>query len=263
MTRRVLSSLSVAVAAVLITLGASTAPVAGQAPGGTIAGHVRYMGAAVNPIIRMGADPKCNKLYVGKRLTAPTFIVGADGGMANVFVHVDGSFPGTPVPSAPVVLDQRDCMYQPHVLGARVGQMLQVKNGDATGHNVHSLSMAGNAFNTSEPTKGMVFEYKLKAIEMLHIKCDIHAWMNSYVGIVDHPYFAVTGTDGSFTIANVPAGKQTIRVWHEALGPLTQTVDVQAGKSATVDFTYIPGQKPAAGIGVPIHELIVRADVLP
>ena len=98
---------------------------------------------------------------------------------------------------------------------------------------------------------------------MLHIKCDIHAWMNSYVGIVDHPYFAVTGTDGSFTISNVPAGKQTIRVWHEALGPLMQTVDVQAGKSATVDFAYVPGQKPAAGIDVPIHELIVRANVLP
>jgi hypothetical protein len=83
--------------------------------------------------------------------------------------------------------------------------------------------------------------------------------MNSYVAIVDNPYFAVTGTDGSFTIANVPVGKQTVRVWHEAMGPQTQTVDVQPGKMTTVDFTYMPGQKPAAG--AVMNELVVPADV--
>ena len=260
MNRRMLFSFTAAGAAVLIALGVSTMPVAGQAgTGGTIVGHVRYKGPTpVNPVMRMGADPRCNKLYVGKRPTAQTFVVAADGGMANVFVNVDGSFPNAPPSTTPVVIDQKDCMYVPRVVGARTGQMLQVKNGDITGHNVHSLSMARNDFNTSQPTPGMVFEYKLKGVEMLHIKCDFHAWMNSYVGIVDHPYFAVTGTDGSFTIANVPAGKQTIRVWHEAMGLQTQTVDVQAGKMTTVDFTYMPGQKPAAGA---VRELIVPADV--
>ena len=255
--------MSAAGAAVLIALGASMTPVSGQAGMGTIVGHIRYMGPTpVNPIIRMGADPRCNKLYVGKRPTAQTFVVAADGGMANVFVNVDGSFPNTPLPSTPVVIDQKDCMYQPRVVGARVGQTLQLKNGDDTGHNLHALSVAGNDFNTSQPTKGMVFEFKLKANEMLHIKCDIHAWMNSYVGIVDNSYFAATGTDGSFTIANVPAGKQTIRAWHEAMGPQTQTVDVQAGKTTTVDFSYVPGQKPAAaGAGVAVRELVIPATV--
>jgi len=249
---------SAAGAALLITLSATTTPVSGQAGMGTIVGHVKYMGPTpVNPIIRMGADPKCNKLYVGKRPTSQTFVVTADGGMANVLVDVDGSFPNAPASTTPVVIDQKDCMYVPRVIGARIGQTLQVKNDDITGHNVHSLSMAGNNFNTSQPMPGMVFEYKLKAGEMLHIKCDIHAWMNSYVGIVDNPYFAVTGTAGSFTIANVPAGKQTIRVWHEAMGPQTQTVDVQAGTMTTVDFTYMPGQKPAAGAAV--RELVVPA----
>src|SRR6266850_3884790 len=235
MKHQFLSSAMAAGAATVIALGAGTTPVAGQGgAGGTIVGHVHYMGATpVNPIIRMGADPRCNKLYVGKRPTAQTFVVGADGGMANVLVNLEGSFPGAPAATAPAVLDQKDCMYQPRVLGARIGQTLQVKNDDATTHNVHSLSMAGNDFNTSQPTKGMVFEFKLKSGEILRVKCDIHGWMNSYVAILDHPYYSVTGADGSFTIANVPAGKQTVRAWHEVMGPQTQMVDVQAGKTTT------------------------------
>ena len=138
-----------------------------------------------------------------------------------------------------------------------VGQVLELKNGDDTTHNLHALSMAGNDFNTSQPTKGMVFDFTLKAGEMLHIKCDIHTWMNAYVGVVDHPYFAVSGADGSFTIANVPAGKHTVRVWHETFGVMTQTVDVQAGKSASLDVTFAPGQKSAAAVGV--HEWHVPA----
>ena len=260
MNRRMLCAVCVAGAAVLVVFGSSTTPVAGQGgAGGTIVGHVRYMGPTpVNPIIRMGADPRCNKLYVGKRPTAQTFVVSADGGMANVFVSLDGSFPTAPAPAGPVVIDQKDCVYQPRVVGARIGQTLQVKNFDITGHNVHAISMAGNNFNISQPIAGMTFEYKLKAAEMLHIKCDIHAWMSVYVGILAHPYFAVTAMDGTFTIANVPAGKQTLRVWHEVMGAETQAVDVQAGKTTTVDFTYMPGPKPA--VSVAVRDLIMAAD---
>jgi plastocyanin len=244
--------------AALLVFATTSRPLAAQAAGGTIVGHVKYMGATpVNPVMRMGADPRCNKLYAGKRPTAPTVVVGGEGGLQSVFVTVQGTFPGTPPPATPVVMDQKDCMFAPHMIGARIGQTLQVKNDDITGHNVHALSMAGNDFNTSQPTAGMVFEYKLKAGEMLHIKCDIHTWMSGYVGIVDNPYFAVTANDGSFSIANVPVGKQTITVWHEAFGMQTQMVDVQAGKTATLDFTYAPGQKPAAAV----RELVIPADV--
>jgi plastocyanin len=247
-------------AAMLFVFATTSSPVAGQGGGGTIVGHVHYVGPApVNALIRMGADPRCNKLYAGKRPTAQAFVVGADGAMANVFVNVDGSFPNSPVPATSVELDQKDCQYGPHVMGARIGQTLQVKNEDPTEHNIHSVSMVGNDFNTTQLINGPTFEFKLKAGEMLHVRCDNHTWMSAFIGIMDNPYFAVSGTEGTFTINNVPAGKQTVKAWHEVMGTQTQMVDVQAGKTTTVDFTFMPGQKPAAGAS--IHELVIPHDV--
>jgi len=243
-----------------IAIAATTSPVAGQAGGGTIVGHVHYMGQTpVNPLIRMGADPRCNKLYVGKRPTSQAFLVSADGGFANVLVNVDGSFPAAPAPTTPVVLNQKDCQYAPRVLGALIGQTLQVRNDDPTEHNVHSASMKGNDFNTTQPISGKPFDFQLKAGELLHIRCDNHTWMTAYVGIFDNPYFSVSGTDGSFMISKVPAGKQMVKAWHEVMGTQTQMVDVQAGKTTTVDFTFMPGQKPAAA--APVRELVIPADV--
>jgi plastocyanin len=246
-------------AAMLVALGTST-PIAAQGGTGTIVGHVRYMGPTpVNPIIRMGADPRCNKLYVGKRPTAPTFVVGTDGAFANVLVNLDGSFPATPVPATPAVLGQKDCQYAPRVLGARIGQMLQVTNEDPTDHNVHSLSKAGNDFNRTQLINGKPFDFTLKAGELLRITCDNHSWMTAYVGIFDNPYFSVSGADGSFTIANVPAGMQTVKAWHEVMGTQMQMVDVAAGKTTMVDFTFAPGQK--AAFAMPVREVTIPADV--
>lgn len=256
--RKALFSCAAAAAATMASVGFATTPVAGQGGTGTIVGHVRWMGPTpVNPIIRMGADPRCNKLYVGKRPTSQAVVAGADGAFANVLVNLDGSFPAAPVPTTPVVLDQKDCQYAPRVLGARVGQTLQVKNDDPTEHNVHSLSKVGNDFNTTQPIKSMPFEFKLKAGEILHVTCDNHTWMTAYIAILDNPYFSVTGADGAFTIANVPAGKQAVKAWHEVMGMQTQMIDVQAGKTTTVDFTFAPGQKVGSA---PVRELRVPAD---
>jgi len=257
--RKVLFSFSAAAATTLVMIGAASAPIAGQGGTGTIVGHVHYMGQTpVNPIIRMGADPRCNKLYVGKRPTAQTFVVGADGAFANVLVSLDGSFPSTPVPTTPVVLNQKDCLYAPRVLGARIGQTLQVTNEDPTDHNVHSLSKAGNDFNRTQLINGKPFDFTLKAGELLRITCDNHSWMTAYVAIMDNPYYSVSGADGSFTIANVPAGMQTVKAWHEVMGMQTHMVDVQAGKTTMVDFTFAPGQK---GASAPIRELVIPAGV--
>src|SRR3954470_11597789 len=223
---------SLAAGGALPLLAAATSPVAAQAGGGTIVGHVHYMGQTpVNSLIRMGADPRCNRLYVGKRPTTQSFTVDANGNFADVLVSLDGSFPNTPAPPAPVVLNQKACQYAPHVLGARVGQTLQVKNLDATEHNIHAASTIGNEINTTQPIGGPVFEVKLKTAELLHVRCDNHTWMSSYIAIMDNPYFAVSRTDGPFPINKVPAGKQTVKAWHEVMGMQTQAVDVQAGKT--------------------------------
>ena len=121
----------------------------------------------------------------------------------------------------------------------RVGQPVEFTNSDALLHTVHSLSATTNSFNVSQPFEDMVHEVRLaKEDGMLRIKCDRHRWMTEYVGIVEHPYFAVSDRSGTFSIEGVPAGTQTIQAWHEVYGTLTQTVRVEAGAVTTVDFTY-------------------------
>jgi plastocyanin len=219
------------------------ASVAAAAEGGTIKGRITFTGKEPgNRVIRMGVDPMCAAANAGKRPVNEVYLVGDDNTLGNVFVKLEGSFPATPVPSQPVEIDQVACFYKPRVVGARVGQALRMKNGDNLLHNVHSDSTKGNGFNFAEPVKGMQRDITLKDEEMLRIGCDVHRWMTAWVGIVSHPYFAVSDVKGTFTIANVPAGRRNITAWHEALGTLTKAVDVKAGQTATVDFIYL--QKP-------------------
>jgi plastocyanin len=258
--RRLLFTVGGVAAALLVTSGGLATPVEAQGGTGTIVGHVRLTGPApANPIIRMGGDPRCSRALAGKRITQDTVLRSADGGLANTFVNLQGSFPSTPAPTQPVVIDQQGCLFVPRMSGARVGQTLQITNSDPTGHNVHSLSTRGNTFNVSQPTKGMVNKFPLKSEDVvMRIKCDIHSWMITYVGVVAHPYFAVSGADGTFTIARVPAGRHTIQTWHEQYGRLERTVDVKPGQTATVDFAYTGKEKPSvAGV----IDLVVPGDV--
>jgi hypothetical protein len=221
-----------------LTLIAATA--AGQSTTGSIKGHIVLTGKAPgNPVIRMGVDPKCSALNAGHRVIQESAMVTADGSVANVFVRIDGTFPKTAVPTDPIVIDQRSCVYRPRVIGMRVGQPLQIRNDDDLLHNVHSSSRAGNSFNVGQPKAGIVFSFTPKAEEMmLPLGCDVHRWMTAYVGIVSHPYFSVTGPDGTFAIAKVPAGTYTIKTWHERFGVMTKKVTVKPGATATVDFAY-------------------------
>jgi hypothetical protein len=144
-----------------------------------------------------------------------------------------------------VVIDQRGCMYGPRVIGARVGQTIQVKNSDNLLHNVDGLSGKDNSFNIGQPRQGQVYEFKAKNEEiMLHLQCDIHKWMNAYIGIVPNPYFAVTDPMGAFQIDKVPPGTYTIQAWQERYGIVTKTVTVKAGAVAAIDFTYTGNEKP-------------------
>jgi plastocyanin len=208
--------------------------------GGTITGHIAVKGKVPgNPVIRMGMDPKCAQLNAGKTPVQEAVAATADGSLANVFVSLQGSFSATPAPVQPVMIDQRGCMYVPRVVGAQVGQTVQVRNSDELLHNVHSNSARGNAFNFSQPKAGVVQELRLKDPEMMvRVACDVHRWMTAFVGVVSHPYFATSGAGGTFTIANVPAGTHTIQAWHELFGVVTQTVRVTEGATSKVEFAY-------------------------
>ncbi len=222
-------------------------PLSAQAGTGTIRGRVRLSAAPpANPPIRMGADPACSQLYGSTRPVQEFVVVSSDGGLANAFVHLQGHFSETPLPASVVTLDQKGCVYRPHVIGMRAGQTLEVRNSDPTVHNLHSVSARGNDFNISRPQNQPPVSVPVRAEEMmLRITCDIHSWMNIYVGVVQHPYFAVSGADGRFEIANVPAGSRPIQVWHERYGPLNAVANVTAGQTTDVDFTYAGTEKAA------------------
>jgi plastocyanin len=216
-----------------------------QANTGTIRGKVRITGKLPgNPIIRMGVDPMCSKANAGKRVIQENVVAAIDGSLGNVFVRLKGNFPQAPVPTQPVTVDQHNCVYAPRVIGARVGQTIQIKNSDAFMHNVDALSGKANGFNIAQPRAGLVYEFKPKNEEvMMHVKCDIHSWMNLYIGIVTNPYFAVSDTMGTFEIRGVPPGTYSIEGWQEKLGLVSKMVSVKAGAVTTVDLSYASTEK--------------------
>jgi len=226
----------------LIAAGAANLKAQGT---GTIKGHVKLTGKLPgNPIIRMGMDPMCSKMNAGKRMIQEYVVASIDGSLANVFVRLQGNFSKTPVPAQPVVIDQHQCVYGPRVVGARVGQTVQIKNSDNLLHNIDASSAQKNGFNFAQPRAGLVYEFKPKTEEvMLHLKCDVHNWMNAYIGIVDHPYFSVSNTMGNYEIVNVPPGTYTIEAWQERLGTVKKTITVKAGAVTNLDLEFMSDEK--------------------
>jgi hypothetical protein len=214
------------------------------ATAGTISGTVNFTGTAPEPqVIQMDAEPSCLEEYTEGPFTEEV-VVNDNGTLANTFVYVKSGLEGMTfaTPSEKVVLDQDGCRYIPHVLGVQTDQTIVIRNSDAVLHNIHPEPVNSRSFNVGQPTEGMETERSFPAAEvMIHVGCDVHSWMSAYVGVVDHPYFAVTGADGSFELPNLPPGDYVLESWHEEYG--TQTMDVTVGESETVtaDFTYEGG----------------------
>ncbi len=210
------------------------------ATAGNIAGKITFEGAAPKPgVVRMDSDPNCVK--PGVAATEESVVVGNAGALQNVFVYVKDGLGSLrfPVPSQTIVLDQQGCRYVPHVLGVQVGQSIEILNSDPTLHNVHAVPEANQEFNTGQPLPGMKHTHRFSTREvMVPFKCDVHPWMNAYVGVLDHPYFAVTDADGAFTLKGLPPGTYTVEAWHETLGTQTQSVTIGEKESKDIAFSF-------------------------
>lgn len=170
-----------------------------------------------------------------------SIVLGNDKQLANVFVHITKGIPNNAkyaIPSAPVVIDQKGCMYRPHVVGAMAGQEIKILNSDGIMHNVHALPSKNAEFNKAMPKTKKTFSHIFEEAEPIFpIKCDVHPWMGGYIGILNHPFFNVTDIDGKFEIRDLPAGTYDVEAWHEKLGTQKQTVTVVDGKPHTLNFT--------------------------
>jgi plastocyanin len=221
------------------------------ATAGELEGTVTLDGMAPkNEAIRMNADPVCLREAKGPQFQE-TYQVGADGkSLANVFVYVKdglGNY-SYDMPTEPAKIDQMDCRYHPHVFGIRVGQPLEIINSDPTLHNIHATPKINAEFNNGQPIQGMKMTHTFDKPEvMVPFKCDVHGWMNAYVGVMDNPYFATTDDKGKFDIRNLPPGTYTIEAWHEKLGTMEQKVTIGAKEDKKLDFTFKVSGASATG----------------
>jgi plastocyanin len=214
----------------------------------TVTGTVTFDGKV--PTLRplaMDADPVCAKKHSAP-VPNEALVLGNGNTMGNIMVYVSKGLPSGktwPAPKTPVVLDQNGCQYKPHVMGIMVGQPYKILNSDGVLHNIHTLPQVNTPFNRAMPaTLKEVTTSFSKEEAIFHIKCDVHPWMSAYMGVFNHPFYSVTGTDGKFTISGLDPGTYEITAWHEKLGPQTASVTVGANDTKTQNFKFaVPAGK--------------------
>ncbi|MEM9490021.1 MAG: carboxypeptidase regulatory-like domain-containing protein, partial [Myxococcota bacterium] len=169
-------------------------------------------------------------------------VVASDGKLKNTFIWIRQGWERWAVPPAPaaeVELDQRACVYKPRVLGARVDQPITFINSDPLFHNVRTVIGERSVFNLNMPAQDQRITRTFKRPEvMVQARCDVHPWMRSYIGVVPHPWFAISAEDGSFALTGVPPGEYVVEAWHEVYGTQTATVTVTARGEAEQSFTF-------------------------
>lgn len=212
-----------------------------RATAGSISGTLRFTGKLpARKVIDMSGDPACVAAHVGKAYDE-TLVLNANGAIANAFIYVKTGLEGKnfEVPSEPVKIDQSGCWFRPRVLGIQTNQQLEVVNSDPVTHNIHPMAEINREWNHSQGPGDAPLKRKFTAQEiMIKVKCNIHSWMHAYIGVVPHPYFAVSGADGSFAIKDLPPGTYTLEVWQEKLGTQELQVTVAPQQKAIASFTF-------------------------
>lgn len=213
----------------------------------TLKGRVLFEGPPPMPaMIPIRGNPECAAFHADGSVRSEELLV-KDGALQNVFVYIKGGLDDRrgvlntphPSPTEPVTIENKNCTYVPHVSGVQVGQPVILLNDDPTLHNIHSYSKNQKNWNLGLPFQGMKQTKKFSSPEvMVQLKCDVHPWMVGYVGVLPHPYFAVSREDGTFEIKNLPAGNYVAEAWHEKLGVQTQEIKLEPREVKEIKFRF-------------------------
>ncbi len=215
-------------------------PSLAMAEGATIKVKIFWQGKPYRGKLMKKMNKECTGFHQGTPPRSETVVTNENGTLRNVFVYVKNAPQGDyPVPQEKVLLDQVGCVYVPHVFGVRVGQTLEIHNGDPTAHNIHFTPKKNPEFNKSQPRKGLIEKMTFKRAEvMVPVKCDVHPWMNAYAGVMNHPFFDTSGDDGVVTIEGLPPGTYELVAWHEKYGTKTKEVTVVTDETKKVKFEF-------------------------
>jgi polysaccharide lyase family 4-like protein len=212
------------------------------ATAGSVSGTIVFKGTrSPRQPISMEADEGCQRLHAGKPAYDEPVVTGKTGGLANAFVYIQAGLEGKKFEPAkdPVLIDQKGCAFLPRVIGVRAAQALALRNSDPVSHNIHPVPNNNREWNEQQSPGTPDVEHRFARTEvMIPVKCNVHSWMHAWIGVVDHPYFAVTGPDGAFSWKDVPPGDYTIAAWHQELREQKQQVHVAPSGAATVSITY-------------------------
>lgn len=212
---------------------------------GTVSGTIKLDGIPPKPRnINMAAVPRCAKQHRDDPAQTEDVVPGDNGTLQNVVVYLTGDFSEYTfdIPQTAVTLDQSGCQYQPHVLALMTYQPLVITTSDAVEHNIHPVPKNNSEWNFTERTGAPPARQNFAHPEVaIPVKCNIHAWMKAYIAVMDNPYFAVTGQDGSFTLRNVPPGNYMLTAWHETYGTVQESLVLSANESKTVSLSFKAG----------------------
>ncbi len=225
------------------------------ATAGNIAGSIVFEGSAPSmDAINMASESVCAAKHSSTPMV-PEVVVNGNGTLANVFVYVREGLESLQFPTpGPALLDQNGCVYIPHVLGVMVDQDITIRNSDGVLHNINASPNEQRGFNTSQPVNMETTRNFGTTEVMVPLRCDVHGWMNAYVGVLDHPYHSVSNGSGAFDLSTLPPGEYVIEAWHERYGTQTQTVTVTTGETTEVTFTFSApmAQNAVVPLGAPI-----------
>jgi plastocyanin len=211
------------------------------ATAGTLTGTIKFTGRKpARKLIDMSEDPACVEAHHGKAYNE-SVVVNPNGTLANVFIYLKSGLEGKTfaVPATPVVIDQNGCWFHPRVVGIQTGQTLRVTNSDPVTHNIHPLAQINREWNHSQGQGDAPLARRfIKPEVMIRVKCNIHSWMRAFIGVVEHPYFAVTGSNGAFEIRNIPPGDYVVEAWQETLGTQQQKITITPSGKIETNFTF-------------------------